>query len=320
MSNKIPFDKVLTVVKRKFNVGADTVCIELGDEDDWALPPFKIGAHMDLYLKNGLIRTYSLCGSPANNKRYILGIKKDANSRGGSTFIYNDLQVGDEVRVSLPRGQIDLSDKDTCIMIAGGIGITPFLAVLASQDQFTHPVNLTLHVFYRGHLCAFAEALSPYIAKGQVILHPTDQEPIKPLSDYLGTPDEKTLVACCGPEGMLDAFETATAQWPTSSVHIERFVPPKVAAPEGTVPYELVLDKSKKSIQVPADTTVLQALRQLDVHVDSACEGGICGACKIKWLEGNPIHQDLILSPDERKTEMMCCVARSAGPKLVIDL
>lgn len=320
MSNKKPFDKVLTVVKRKFNVGADTVCLELGDPDDWELPPFKIGAHMDIHLPNGLVRTYSLCGSPAQSTRYVLGIKKDLHSRGGSLFIYNDLKVGDEVRVSLPRGQIDLTGKDHCIMIAGGIGITPFLSVLSAQEQLPHPVNLTLHVFYRGNLCAFAEELTPYVTKGQVILHPTDKESIKPLKEYLGQPNEKTLVACCGPEGMLDAFEETTKNWPASSVHIERFVAPKVEVPKGTVPYELVLSKSKKSIQVPAETTVLQALRQLDVQIDSSCEGGICGACRIKWLEGNPVHQDFILTPDTRKTDMMCCVAHSAGPKLVVDL
>lgn len=320
MSNKKPFDKVLTVVKRKFDVGADTVCIELGDPDDWELPPFKMGAHMDLYLDNGLVRTYSLCGNPKNSTRYVFGIKKDHHSRGGSRFIYDELQVGDEVRVSLPRGQIDLSNKTDCIMIAGGIGITPFLSVLANQAQLTHPVNLVLHVFYRGHLCAFAEELTPYIAQGQVILHPTDKEPRKPLGDYLGAPNDTTLVTCCGPESMLDAFEAATKDWPATSVHIERFVAPKIEAPKGTVPYELILNKSKQSIQVPADTTVLQALRKLDVHVDSSCEGGICGACRIKWLEGNPIHQDLILTPEERKTDMMCCMARSAGDKLVVDL
>lgn len=320
MSNRIPFDKVLTVVKRKFDVGADTVCIELGDPDDWELPPFKMGAHMDLYLANGMVRTYSLCNSPTNSKRYVFGVKKDLHSRGGSLFIYNDLQVGDEVRVSLPRGHIDLTDKDKCIMIAGGIGITPFLSVLAAQDQFTHPVQLTLHVFYRGEMSAFAEELKPYIAQGQVVLHATDKEPRQSMQFYLGQPDDKTLVACCGPESMLNAFENATAQWPENSVHIERFTAPKIEPPKGTVPYELILNKSHKSIQVPAETTVLQALRQLDVHVDSSCEGGICGACKIKWVEGNPIHQDLILSPEQRKTEMMCCVARSAGPKLTVDL
>jgi vanillate O-demethylase ferredoxin subunit len=119
---------------------------------------------------------------------------------------------------------------------------------------------------------------------------------------------------------MLDAFEAATRDWPHDHLHIERFVPPPLVFDPDARPYMLVLARSGKSLDVPAGQSMLSAIAECGVQVPTSCGGGICGACRVRVLEGNPLHRDRFLSPTEREHNLLACVAGCAGGKLVLDL
>jgi vanillate O-demethylase ferredoxin subunit len=136
----------------------------------------------------------------------------------------------------------------------------------------------------------------------------------------VGDPDPQTMVACCGPESMIEEFERLTAAWPAARVHIERFVaPPPVINPDAK-PFTLSLARSGGEIHVRAGQTMLAALQEGGIDIATSCCGGICGACKVGWIDGKPVHRDRVLSPYERERYLMVCVAGSDSERLVLDL
>ena len=314
-----PITTVKTVVAGIEEAGAGIKLFTLTDPDQWELPPFKPGAHIDLHLPNGLVRTYSLCNEPADNTRYVIAVKREAGGRGGSRALHDDIRVGDVIGVSLPRGGLDPgADIARHVFIAGGIGVTPFLS-MARHLQRTGQADVTLHLIVREEV-PLAAHLAPLIDTGSVVVHRTSRAGRPDLAALVGEGGSETFVACCGPESMTDDFERVTATWPAANVHIERFVaPPPVIDPDAK-PFTLSLLRSGTEIQVRAGQTMLDALQEGGIDVAASCCGGICGACKVGWIEGKPVHRDRILSPYERERYLMVCVAGSDGERLVLDL
>ncbi|MFG1463998.1 PDR/VanB family oxidoreductase [Xanthobacter sp. DSM 24535] len=307
----------LRTVVAEITAGDGVKRFVLKDPDGWDLPPFKPGAHVDLHLPGGLLRTYSLCNPPHQNDRYVVAVKREPAGRGGSALLHDAVQAGDEIGVTLPRGGVPLAERRH-VFIAGGIGVTPFLsaahALLAEgRDDFT------LHLLARG-APPLAEELAPLVAAGHAVIHDTRAGPRPDLTVLLGAPRTGIALACCGPDGLTDAFEAATRDWPLEQVHVERFVPPPVIADPQARPYTLVLARSGQEIEVPLGVTMLEALERSGVRVPASCGGGICGACKVEWIEGRPIHRDRVLSPEDRSHALMACVALSAEARLTLDL
>jgi vanillate O-demethylase ferredoxin subunit len=290
----------------------------LEDEDGWPLPPFEPGAHVDVHLPCGLVRTYSLCNPPADCRRYVIAVKREDAGRGGSRHMHEVLRPGDRIGVSLPRGAVPAHCSAMNIFIAGGIGITPFISAVRDLESAGRS-NYVVHWASRGRP-PLIDMLQDAQAAGRVRLYDTLVEPAPVLAAIIGSAAEGARAFCCGPPGMLDAFERAVAHWPDDRKHVERFLAPKAAPAAGGAPYTVVLARSRKEARVDPGAGLLRALESLDAGVSVSCEGGICGACSTPWLEGPPVHRDRVLSPQQREKQVMVCVAGCAGPRLVLDI
>ena len=315
----VPITTVTTIVEAIEDAGPDVKLFSLVDPDRWELPPFRAGAHIDLRLPGGMVRTYSLCNDPADDKCYRVAVKREPAGRGGSAKLHDQVRVGDMIGVSLPRGGLILDAAiSRFIFVAGGIGITPFLSAAALLLRTGRP-DFTLHLLARGEP-PLPRLVAPFVQSGHVILHDTTTAGRPDLAALIGLPAPKTAIGCCGPAGMIDDFERASRDWPGERVHVERFVPPALPADPNARPYTLALARSQIETRVEPGQTMLAALLDLGIDIPASCCGGICGACKVDWLEGSPVHRDRVLSPAERARSLMVCVAGSAGTRLVLDL
>ena len=315
----VPITTVTTIVEAIEDAGPDVKLFSLVDPDRWELPPFRAGAHIDLRLPGGMVRTYSLCNDPADDKCYRVAVKREPAGRGGSAKLHDQVRVGDMIGVSLPRGGLILDAAiSRFIFVAGGIGITPFLSAAALLLRTGRP-DFTLHLLARGEP-PLPRLVAPFVQSGHVILHDTTTAGRPDLAALIGLPAPKTAIGCCGPAGMIDDFERASRDWPGERVHVERFVPPALPADPNARPYTLALARSQIETRVEPGQTMLAALLDLGIDIPASCCGGICGACKVDWLEGSPVHRDRVLSPAERARSLMVCVAGSAGARLVLDL
>ncbi|HVQ70485.1 MAG TPA: PDR/VanB family oxidoreductase [Bradyrhizobium sp.] len=313
----LPVRGIKTVVESVEDGGHGVKVYTLCDPDLWELPPFRPGAHIDMHLPGGLVRTYSLCNDPVDDKHYVIAVKREANGRGGSIAFHDEVKAGDTLIVSLPRGGLRLDDAPHVTFVAGGIGVTPFLSAagyLARRGR-----DFTLHVIARGEP-PLATILAPHRASGHAIIHDTVTSIRPALEALIDTTPPDAMLACCGPLDMLDAFERATRSWPTERVHLERFVPPPLLVDPQARPFRLVLARSHREIEVSLGVSILEALLGAGIDIPASCCGGICGACRIDWLEGTPVHRDRVLSTTERARSLMACVSGSAEERLVVDL
>jgi ferredoxin-NADP reductase len=313
-----PITTVKTIVETVEDAGTDVKLFSLVDPDHWELPPFRPGAHIDMHLPGGLVRTYSLCNDPADNKRYRVAVKREHAGRGGSIVLHDEVKAGDMIGVSLPRGGLTLhEDVSRFTFVAGGIGVTPFLSAAAFLER-TGRADFELHLMVRG-APPLTALLEPFLKTGHVVIHDTAAKQRPEIASLLGS-IQSSAIACCGPVGMIEDFEKASRDWPDAHVHIERFVPPVLPTDPNARAYTLALSRLKIETRVAPGQTMLAALLGLGVEIPASCCGGICGACKVDWLEGQPIHRDRVLSPTERARSLMVCVAGSAEDRLVLDL
>ncbi|MDB5829193.1 MAG: ferredoxin [Variovorax sp.] len=286
--------------------------------EDGALPAFTPGAHIDLHLGNDLVRQYSLVNAPEDRARYVVGIKRDAASRGGSAFVHEGLRVGDVIGVTGPRNNFALhEDAAHSVFIAGGIGVTPIVCMVERLRALGRSWELHYSVRRREE-AAFLDTLQDE----RLHLH-VDAEHAGAFLDVpaivAAAPADAHLY-CCGPGPMLDAFEAAAGGRPAALWHIERFTAAKPSAQGGG--YTVRLAASNKSIAVEPGQTILEALRGCGVHVPASCEQGICGTCETRVLQGTPDHRDSLLSEEEKKANdvMMICCSGSLSDVLVLDL
>jgi vanillate O-demethylase ferredoxin subunit len=314
-----PITTIRTLVENIDDGGSGVKVFSLVDPDYWELPPFRPGAHIDLHLPGGPVRTYSLCNDPADNWRYVVAVKREATGRGGSIRLHDDVKVGDTIGVSLPRGGLLLDNKIARFaFIAGGIGVTPFLSAAAYLRR-TGRTNFRLHLMARGEP-PLARLLAPFVRTGQAVVHDTAATGRPNIAALIGQPAPDAALGCCGPQGMIDDFERATRDWARERIHMERFVAPLLPVDPDANPYHLVLARSNRRIDVCPGQTMLSALLDFGIDVPASCCGGICGACRVDWLEGEPVHRDRVLSATERQRSLMVCVAGSARDRLVLDL
>ncbi len=298
----------------------DTHLVELMHPAGLALPAVAPGAHIDLHLGNGVTRSYSLVHSGEHPSSYVVGVKLDAQSRGGSRYVHEQLRVGAMLPVSAPRNHFALrEDTAHTVLIAGGIGITPIWCM--AQRLETIGASWELWYSVRSHedmaFAAQLRALGP-----RVRLHCDDAAGARlDLQAIIAAAPQSAHLYCCGPTPMLDAYEAAaSARFPAEQVHLERFAAKQAAAVDGG--FVIALARSCRELVVPSGASVLKVLLDNGIAVDSSCQEGICGCCEVVVLEGEVDHRDAILSESERaanKTMMVCCSgARSS--RLVLDL
>jgi ferredoxin-NADP reductase len=313
------FEADLTVVSA-VEAAADVVTLTLAAEDGSALPPWTPGAHIDLVLGDDLVRQYSLCGSPADSDRWRIGVLRAPDSRGGSKAVHAELQAGTKVRVRGPRNHFPLVASPRYLFLAGGIGITPMLPMIAEAEASGADWRLVYGGRSRSSM-AFLDELAAY--GDRVTLLPQDEAGMPDLDALLGTPAPDTLVYTCGPTGLLDAVEErCTAAWPAGSLHLERFAAKAPADAGDDTSFELVLQRSGLTLSVPADKSVFEVCREAGVSVVGSCLEGVCGTCETEVVDGDVDHRDSILNDEEKESNefMMICVSRCRSGRLTLDL
>jgi ferredoxin-NADP reductase len=299
---------------------AGIVSVELRAPDGADLPAFEAGAHIDLHLPNGTVRSYSLSNSPCERQRYVVGVLKDHNSRGASRYVHEQLQVGDTIPVAAPRNNfpLDLSAPHT-VLIAGGIGITPIYCMFHHLRSLGRPVELLYCARSRGE-AAFCDEL---VALEGVCMHVDQEQGGAPdLRSYLANKPAGAHFYCCGPAAMLAAFEQLGEELGLPNLHIERFSAAGEVASAQDSAYTAFLARTQKSLSVPAGQSLLDALLDAGVEIDNSCRDGVCGSCETRVLEGTPDHRDSFLSKAEHAANksMIVCVSGCKGQRLVLDL
>jgi ferredoxin-NADP reductase len=306
-------------VDRRATGAEGVVVLDLRDPAGADLPEWQPGAHVDLRLPGGLTRQYSLCGDPADRSVWRIGVLREPESRGGSRHVHEELHEGAEVDVRGPRNHFPLVPAPRYLFIAGGIGITPILPMIAAADGAG--ARWELHYGGRSRRSmAFLESLEQI--SGHLTLHPQDEVGLIDLDALLGTPQPDTLVYCCGPEPLLVAVEQRCADWPAGALHLERFAPKDVGEPVLTGAFEVELALTGRTLTVPPEKSILSVVEEAGVQVLSSCQEGTCGTCETAVLAGEVDHRDSLLTPDEQAANdtMFICVSRAACPKLVLEL
>lgn len=302
------------------------LCFELADPGGGRLPAFEAGAHLDVRMPGGsMSRRYSLCGSPEDTRTWRIAVLNVANSRGGSRAMHERVRPGDYVEVSGPHNFFPLEEKARrTVLLGGGIGITPLLPMLERLRSLGREVEL--------HYCtqspertAFRERLSALVEQGVVHLHHDNGDPRNGLdiAGLLRQVPAGTHLYYCGPNGFMDSVKRASEHWEKGTVHFEYFGAEPAAPPAAGVSVgegvEVRLQRSSRTIVVHPEQTLLQALREAGVPCESSCEAGVCGTCAVGYSEGSPGHGDLILSEEERASQVLVCCARVAEP-LTLDI
>jgi ferredoxin-NADP reductase/nitrite reductase/ring-hydroxylating ferredoxin subunit len=308
-------------VSEKIKTAEGIVSIKL-ESIDGQLPTFQPGAHIDLHLQNGLVRQYSLVNGPGETNFYRIGVKLEEPSAGGSSYIHENLRVGDVLACSTPRNNFPLRrDSIKTIFIAGGIGLTPLLAMSQALDVMG--LDYEFHYFVQNdkHI-AFSSVLNKL--KNKAFIHEglSPDSTVKKINDVLKSPKNSMNLYVCGPGPMLEATRQIAAElnWPNNSIHFEYFKNSNEI--DDSSSFEIELARSALSLNVPTGKSILEVLRENGVDLPSSCEQGACGTCKVGVIKGSIDHQDVYLNEGERSEGdvMMTCVSRSLSKSLILDI
>ncbi|MGK8491450.1 PDR/VanB family oxidoreductase [Nocardia asiatica] len=262
------------------------------------------------------VRQYSLCGDPADRARWRVAVLHEPDGRGGSAYLHRAAQPGSVLRVSAPRNNFELVRSDRYVFLAGGIGITPILPMVAAAEAAGARWSLYYGGRTKGHM-AFADAIAERYPRAKLL--PQDEHGLLPLAEiFTGLGD--TAVYCCGPEPLLAAAEDEGARRAVP-VHVERFVPRKLRfAPNE--PFEVRLAASGKTFRVGPNQSIADVLESAGIGIVTSCREGTCGSCETAVLSGDIEHRDELLTDEERARgdTMMLCVSRARSGPLVLDL
>jgi phthalate 4,5-dioxygenase reductase subunit len=308
-------------VVAKTAVAQDIWCFELRHPQNLPLPAFTAGAHLTVALPNGVRRNYSLCSDPADLSMYQIAVKRDAQGRGGSISMVDEVQAGDLLSVSAPRNNFELHPRaNKFLFIAGGIGITPILSMMRHLKTQGQAQFKLIYCTRDSANTAFLAELSGPEFTDQVQVHHDHGDLTQALDLWpvFETPGD-AQVYCCGPRGLMDAVADMSGHWPFGSIHFESFGVDASAYAANTA-FSVRLAKSGLSIPVTAEQSILEALRAGGQRVSSSCESGTCGSCRTGLLSGDVEHRDMVLSEDEKADQIMVCVSRARSGELVLDL
>jgi phthalate 4,5-dioxygenase reductase subunit len=301
-------------------VARDIRQFELVAEDGSALPEFTPGAHLLIQAPTGVTRRYSITNPPDEREHYVIAVKRDANGRGGSSSIVDGVNVGDKVHVSIPRNEFELkANAPSYVFIAGGIGITPIRSMIRHLMSTGEKPFKLYYLTREPELTAFRDEFGQPEYRGKVVLHHDYGDPEKAFDLWPMLEKPKGAhIYCCGPAPLMDAVRDMTGHWSTSAVHFEDFGAGKTAPTGEDKPLVVRLGVEGEAIEVPANMSILEALRAKGHRVPSSCESGTCGSCRMKVLAGEPDHRDLVLSENERRHEIIVCVSRAHSAELAL--
>jgi len=316
---------MIEVVVNSRNHEAEGICsYELTCAQGNPLPAFSAGAHIDVHLPGGLVRQYSLCNHPQERHRYLIGVLNDAASRGGSRCLHEQVQAGQRLRISAPRNLFELvPGASRSLLFAGGIGITPILAM--AEQLWLQGDLFELHYCARSsERAAFLERLAGAPFASRVHLH-FDENPASRLdaAQVLARPGADDHLYVCGPAGFMQhVLDTARDQgWPQAQLHREYFAATPVDTGNDGA-FSVRLGSTGQVFEIPADKTVVQVLESHGVSIAVSCEQGVCGTCLTRVLDGVPEHRDLYQTEDEQAAndQFTPCCSRAKSAVLVLDL
>lgn len=320
MSSVIPV-QVDAVVRETDEIASYT----LAPLTSGALPAFDCGAHIDVHLPNGITRQYSLLGPCDRLDRYRIAVKREAESRGGSRYIHEALNVGSKIAISPPRNNFPMvPEADRVVLLAAGVGITPILTM--AEDLAGRGADYELHYFTRSpELTAFADHIAGSTLAENTYHHfgMTPEQVRQELVAILASYRPGAHVYLCGPGPFIDMVLAETAEtWPKDAVHLEYFSNVPVAPRDDDDGFEVHLANSGQSYFIPPDMSIAEVLMEHGIDIEVSCEQGVCGTCVTKVLEGMPEHNDMFLSDEEheRNDQMTICVSRCMGNRLVLDI
>ncbi|MFY0597889.1 MAG: oxidoreductase [Cognatishimia sp.] len=289
------------------------------------LPKYEPGAHLDVHCGKGVIRQYSLCGDPEDRSHYMIAVKREDASRGGSEQMHDDIIVGQKLEIGSPRNNFKLDETaKRVVLLAGGIGITPIISMADRLHKLAIPFEL--HYFTRSEQhTAFHERLSrcPYASVvnfhvGFDVSQTTDY-----LNDIFGSYSKNSHAYICGPGPFMDSAENiAVETWPQTAIHLERFAANPALAGKPTTAFQVELRQLGVTLDVGKDETILSVLEAHEIEAAFSCEQGVCGTCVTDVIEGSPDHRDSFLSEKERKAgkKMCICVSRTFDEIIVLNL
>lgn len=306
----------------------DVMTLELRSPDGGQLPPFEPGAHLDVSLPNGLIRQYSLINDWREHDRYVVAVGRAADSRGGSDYIHTSIRSGMQLKIGGPRNNFPLDpEASSFLFIAGGIGVTPIMAMVRWCIANSKPWRL-IYAARSRQRAAFYEDLCA-IGEGRVDFHFDDEcGQILDVKEAISGWSEGEKIYCCGPAPLMEAVKALTQELPSGVVRFEWFTLPESEKTqesddtEDSAGFKVRLERSGTELAVPPDKSILEVLEEHGLDIPFSCREGLCGTCQTSVCEGEPDHRDYVLSDEERDSgsTMMVCVSRSKSPLLVLDL
>ena len=280
-------------VTYKADIASGITLFELCDPQARELPAFTAGAHIAVTTPNGLVRRYSLCNAPSERDRYQIAVQRDANGTGGSVSLVDSVKVGDRLSVATPENYFPLvQEAQRYLLIAGGIGITPMLAML--RELQAREANFELvYVARFPESSAFLDELAAPEFAGRVRIHHSHGDPERALklAPILAAPADGTHLYCCGPRRLMQAVRELSSGWPAGTVHFEDFGTSEQPQAGGEQAFTVRLARSNSSVAVPAGVSILKALLDGGIDVPSSCESGTCGACRTKLISGVAEHR-----------------------------
>lgn len=317
-----PTEKLTVKVASYMAEAKDVIVLELRDPNGGALPRFEPGAHIDMALPNGLVRQYSLLNDSRETDRYVVGVGRAADSRGGSVYVHQKLAEGAQLQISPPLNNFRLDPAaQSYFFIAGGIGITPIMSMIRWCEANGRKWHLTYAARNRQRAALYEEICS--FGGERVHWHFDDEQggylQVGELVDGLGAGEQ---IYCCGPQALMESVQTAVADCPDVA-HFEWFSPPESTEPQPEAgSFEIQLQRSGVSFTVPPDKSILEVLEENGFSIPFSCREGTCRTCETGVCAGTPEHFDYVLSSQERAEgkSMMVCVSRSIDPVLCLDL
>lgn len=296
---------------------------ELCDPGGDLLPPTAAGAHVDVHLPGGLVRSYSLCGDPANRQIWTLGVLREVNGSGGSKAMHESVRVGEQLTVGTPRNAFGLVPGAAhTVLLAGGIGITPIKAM--AHTLSAQGASFEVHYCARSpRHAAFAAELRALVPPDRLHFHFDNGVPGQGLNiaDLLRHQSDGAHLYYCGPAGFMKACTEASKHWALGSVHSEHFKAPDQAPKAiSDASFQVRLARTGVTVAVLPEQTIVRAIELAGHRVPTSCLSGLCGSCKVDYLEGEVEHNDYILSDEEKTRCLTLCVSRARSPLLVLDI
>lgn len=295
---------------------------EIVTRDGSQMPSFSAGAHIDVTVTPQYIRQFSLAGDPADRSKYLLGILREDGGRGGSLKIHQMLNPGAPVVISQPRNHFPIaSGQGRHLLLAGGIGVTPLIAMAHELSCSSRSFELYYKARTRAQASFIAE-LERVPWHNRVHFHFSDENRLDVatvLADYA----EGDHVYTCGPAAFMDAVFKAASEsgWPEVALHREYFSVPDEGDWENHG-FEIEIASTGQVIPIPADQKATDALKQAGIPIDIKCSDGLCGVCSTRYLSGDVEHRDYVLSKSQKNERMIVCCSRASasGGRIKLDL